>query len=180
MQISLTNENELSIEEQEHILLTRAEELARRPEEEVTSSLIELTEFQLADQRFALLSTSVREVTSLRSLTPVPCTPPFVLGIFNLRGRILPLINIASFCGLHNHRPSTPITAVIAHTDTIEVGIAADVIISVRAVSQDTLQPAPATISPALSKYIRHITAEGTVVLDASRLLIGTRVGRKS
>ena len=179
MRTPLTNENELSLEEQVRIFTERAKELARCPEEEVNSSLIELTEFQLADQRFAFPSTSVREVTSLRSLTPLPCAPPFVLGIFNLRGRILPLIDIAPFCGLYDSRDTTPTTAVITHADDLEVGIAADVILSVRAVAQDTLQPAPATIPPALSQYIRHITAEGTVVLDAPRLLNGARVGRK-
>src|SRR6185369_5807442 len=69
------------------ILRERAKATARvPPDRESTSGLIAIVEFLLADERYGIESVWVREVLPLRDLTPVPCTPPFVLGILNVRG----------------------------------------------------------------------------------------------
>ena len=62
--------------------------------------MLELLEFRLASERYAVESRLVQEVHPLRDLTPLPCTPPFVLGIVNVRGRILPVLDLKKFFDL--------------------------------------------------------------------------------
>ena len=83
------------------ILRARARALARpRERAAVAEASLELLEFRLAQESYALETRHVREVYPLRDLTPLPCTPPFVLGIVNVRGRITPVIDIKKFFDL--------------------------------------------------------------------------------
>ncbi|MDP3706806.1 MAG: chemotaxis protein CheW, partial [Polaromonas sp.] len=68
------------------ILHDRALALAVEPDKTQTlDQSIEVVEFLLAHERYAVESSYVREVYPLENLTPLPCTPAFVLGIVNLR-----------------------------------------------------------------------------------------------
>ena len=66
------------------ILRERARALSRpRKQAPVAEASLELLEFRLAQESYALETRHVREVYPLKDLTPLPCTPPFVLGIVN-------------------------------------------------------------------------------------------------
>ena len=83
------------------ILRERALALAAEPGETQTlADSIEVVEFLLAHERYAVESSYVREVYPLENLTPLPCTPGFVLGIVNLRGEILSVIDLKKFFDL--------------------------------------------------------------------------------
>ena len=58
---------------------------------------IEIVEFLLADERYAIESAYIGEVYPLKDLTPLPCAPSFVLGIINMRGKILSIIDLRIF-----------------------------------------------------------------------------------
>ncbi len=79
------------------ILRERAVHLARPTGSSTPQgALLELLEFRLASERYAVETRYVSEVHPLRDLTPLPGTPPFVRGIVNLRGRILPVYDLKS------------------------------------------------------------------------------------
>src|SRR5438874_2691102 len=79
----------LSTEAQQAVLKDRAHALAREPEAaESVEQSIEIVEFTVANEKYALETRFVREVLNLRELTPVPCMPAFISGIINLRGQI--------------------------------------------------------------------------------------------
>jgi purine-binding chemotaxis protein CheW len=62
--------------------------------------VLDLLEFRLAQERYAVEIRYVREVCGLGDLTPLPCTPPFVLRIVNLRGRVLPVPDLGRILDL--------------------------------------------------------------------------------
>ena len=83
------------------VLEERALALAIEPARaEADDEWIEVVEFTLAHERYAVASEHVREVYPLEDFTPLPCTPHFVLGIINLRGEILSVIDIKKFFDL--------------------------------------------------------------------------------
>src|SRR4029077_20843283 len=83
------------------VLRTRARALARPPvQRPAAHTWLEVLEFRLAQESYAIETRYVREVYPLKDLTPLPCTPPFVLGIVNVRGRILPVIDLKKFFDL--------------------------------------------------------------------------------
>ncbi|MBI3302857.1 MAG: chemotaxis protein CheW [Deltaproteobacteria bacterium] len=79
--------------QKKQILLARAQALAREDERKrAPEESVRVVEFLLACEKYAVEATYVREVYQLKQLTPLPCTPSFVLGIINVRGRILSVL----------------------------------------------------------------------------------------
>lgn len=154
------------------ILKERALSLARETvEAEAADSSIEVIEFLLAHERYAVESGHVRGVYPLDELTPLPCTPAFVLGIINVRGEILSVIDIKKFFDLPE-RGLTDLNKVIVLESTDMVfGIVADTIIGVHRILRADIQPSLPTLTGIREDYLHGVTAERVVILDAEKLL---------
>jgi purine-binding chemotaxis protein CheW len=157
--------------ERKRILHERSRDLAgvgAATQQEETLSVIE---FNLAGERYAVELTRVREVALLKELTPVPCTPSFVLGIINLRGEIHTVIDLKRFFEL----PSRGITelnkVIMLQADGKQLGILADSITGVRSLPLSVLQPALPTLTGVRADYLRGVTHDCLAVLDAAKLL---------
>ena len=162
------------------LLKARAREIAKAPEATESSTLqIEVTEFRFGEEMYAFASTSVREVYSPKGITPLPCTPPFILGIINVRGRILPLIDIKPLFGKPSPPKQPQSKVVIIHAEEMEVGLLADTIVGVRAISPTAIYPPLPTLADSQSRYLRGITNDGTLILDAALLLTGSRLSSR-
>jgi hypothetical protein len=85
-----------SAEEKQKILRARARSLAIGSAKRVTpqSLSLEVVEFVLGPEHYGIESSHIREIHPLSEFTPLPCTPAFVLGLVNVRGQILSIINI--------------------------------------------------------------------------------------
>ncbi|HWQ35671.1 MAG TPA: chemotaxis protein CheW [Blastocatellia bacterium] len=162
----------LTPEEQHGILRTRAQKLARAPlQQTAEETQLEVIEFRMAGERCAIETAWVREVWPLRELTPVPCTPPFVRGVINVRGRIVSVIEPGRFFGLQSGGLTDLNKAIILHSPQMEFGLLADEIIGVRAVPVNALQPELPTLTGLRADYLRGVTGDGLVILAADRLL---------
>lgn len=167
----------LSPEEGRHLLKTRAQELAREPQAaEVAGDTLEAVEFELASEHYALPLAQVREVSLLKELTPVPCTPPFVLGIINLRGEIRTVIDLKKFFDLPDRGITELNKIIIIQQDDMQLGILADAICGVRRIHLHDMQPALATLTGIRVDYLRGVTGDRLVVLDAARILSDKRI----
>jgi purine-binding chemotaxis protein CheW len=112
-----------------------------------------------------------REVAPISELTPVPGTPAHVLGIINVRGQLLFVIDIKRFFDLPEKGLTDLNKIVIVHSETIGFGILADQIVGARTIDVDALQTSLPTLTGIREDYLKGITADRTVVLDAERLL---------
>lgn len=159
-------------EEKKKILKARARELARGGEKEKTTrELIEIVEFVLAYEKYGIESSYVREIHTLRELTPVPCTPPFVRGIVNVRGQIVSVIDIKKFFDLPERGLTDLNKVIIIHDDTMEFGILADSILGVRMLPTEAIQAPLPTLTGIRSEYLRGVTKEPIVILDGAKIL---------
>ena len=158
-------------EEANRILKARALALAREPEQAETTDSLEVLEFLLAHEKYALETRYVREVCPLERLTPLPCTPSFVLGIVNLRGEILSVIDLKKFFDLPEKGLTDLNKVIVIESETMRFCILADVITGVRRILVADLQSSLPTLTGIREKYLKGITAERTVVLDAAKLL---------
>jgi purine-binding chemotaxis protein CheW len=113
----------------------------------------------------------VREVVSLKEPTPLPCTPPFVRGIVNIRGQIVPVINIKKFFDLPESGIVDVHMIIIVHSQGVELGIEADAVTGVRAIALGSIQPSLPTLTGIRAHYLKGITDEHVVILDAPRVL---------
>jgi purine-binding chemotaxis protein CheW len=148
------------------ILRARARLLAQAPEQQKPGASLHVVEFRLAKECYAIERQFVREVYPLKDLTPVPCTPPFMLGVVHIRGQILPVIDIKKFFDL----PETGITdmhmVVVVEADNIEMGILVDAVSGVAEVPVAALQDSLPTLTGIRGKYLRGISDRQTVILD--------------
>src|SRR5882724_5694282 len=166
-----------SANEADRILRTRARALARKPPRaSAEGAMLELLEFRLASERYAVESRLVQEVHPLRDLTPLPCTPPFVLGIVNVRGRILPVLDLKKFFDLPEHGLTDLHRIILVQENDLEFGLLADVIVGVRSVAADSLQPSLPTLTGIRAEYLKGIGEERLVVLEMERILADPKI----
>lgn len=163
-------------DETRRVLKARARALAREPEQAQAADSLELVEFLLAHETYAVESRFVREVYPLENLTPLPCTPAFVLGIVNLRGEILSVIDIKKFFDLPEKGLTDLNKVIVLQSDGMVFGILADVILGVRRVPLSEIQPSLPTLTGIREKYLKGVTGERTVVLDAEKLLTDEKI----
>jgi len=159
-------------EEKRKILKARAQALAREPERQTAAEdHIEVVEFLLAHEKYGIESSYVQEVYPLRELAPVPCTPPFVLGMINLRGQILSVIDLKKFFELPEKGLTDLNKVLVVRSDRMELGILADAILGVRTIPLQDLQPSLPTLTGIRAEYLRGVTKERLVVLDIGKIL---------
>lgn len=154
------------------ILKARALALAREPvASDAEGERIEIVEFLLADERYAIEASYIGEVYPLKDLTLLPCTPAFVLGVINLRGRILSVIDLRTFFDLPNRGLSDLNKVIVLHDDAMEFGLLADAIIAARWLPRSTLLPSLPTLTEIRAEYLLGVTPERLVVLDGGKIL---------
>lgn len=162
---------EPSAESRTATLKERAQQLAREPPANAPQDQLEILVFQLAAETYAVETRFVREVHPLRDLTPIPCTPPFVLGIINLRGELCPVIDLKRLFGLPERSLSNVTRAVIVRDESMELAIVADTIIGVRSANRTDLLQTPTAFSGIDAAFIHGITPDHIVILDLSNIL---------
>lgn len=159
------------------ILRERAAILALEPEQEETEQeTLEVIDFLLTYEHYAIESSYVREVYPLRAFTPLPCTPPFVLGLINVRGQILSVVDLRTFFDLPVQGLTDLNKVIILHNQVMEFGILADAILGVRSIPLAVIQPSLPTLTGIREDYLRGVTDERVVILDAEKLLSDKRM----
>jgi len=160
------------IEEKRRILKDRAKVLARRAEEKTPAEKqYEVLEFLLAYERYAIETCYVREVYPLKDLTPVPCSPKFVLGVINVRGQILSVIDIKKFFDLPDKGLTDLNKVIIVNCDSMQLGVLADVILGVREIADEDIQPSLPTLTGIRAEYLLGVNKDRLVVLDVRKIL---------
>ena len=122
-----------------------------------------------------ICTTRVR-ASALKDLTPLPCTPPFVLGIVNVRGRIVPVFDLKKFFDLPDQGLTDLHRIILIEGNEMELGLLADVTVGVRSIPADSLQPSLSTFTGIRSEYLKGVTAERLVVLDVARILADPKI----
>lgn len=167
----------LTPEEEKSILKARANALAREPAgEEAIAEHLEILEFLLAYETYGIELCWVRETIPLKDLTPVPCTPPFVLGVVNVRGRIMSVVDIRKFFDLPEKGLTNLDKVIIVHDGGMEFGILADAVVGVRVIASTDLQPSLPTLTGVREEYLKGVTGKRVTVLDGKKLLNDTKI----
>lgn len=154
------------------ILRSRARALSRRVQTgDESTDWLEVLEFQLAHERYAVEAQRVVEIQPLVDLAPLPCTPAFISGIVNVRGRITPVIDIKKFFDLPDPGLTDLHRIIVVRAHGLEVGLLADVVVAMHKVRADLLQTGLVTLTGIRSEYLRGVSPERIAVLDVERML---------
>ena len=130
--------------------------------------------FSLADETYAIDVLQVQEVLKLTEIAPVPGVPNYILGIINLRGDVVTVIDARRRMSLPDREPDDASRIVIIDVDNQNVGILVDSVAEVVQISPEAIDPAPAVGNDQTSRFILGVTstAEGlTILIDLNKLL---------
>ena len=162
----------LTAAQQRRILKQRAEELAQSGDlQDKQENIVEVVEFEISYVKYAIESKWVNEVYPMLDFTFLPCTPDYVMGILNLRGTILSLIDIRRFFGLSVHGLSNMNRVLVVECGDMEVGILADFILGVRNLHKDEIQPPISTIKGVKADFLKGVTPEPLIIIDIEKVL---------
>ncbi|MGX1430595.1 purine-binding chemotaxis protein CheW [Cytobacillus horneckiae] len=133
---------------------------------ETISSTIKLIVFKLKEKEYAIKVNEVLSIEKVNHITRVPGTEKFVKGVINLRGIVVPIIDLRSRFDLEEASYNENTRVIIAVMNEIEVGLVVDSANDVIDIPEDALEPSPEVIGAEVADYIQAVAK-----LD-SRLLI--------
>jgi len=154
------------------ILKARAQKLAEKTiVEENKKGIIEVLEFKLGQERYAVESHYVREVYPLKEVTSLPSVPSFILGVINVRRKIITIIDLRKLFELPSgENPSNEKTIIIEH-DGYEFGLLAEEIIGLKHIALDELEHNFPTLTGVRQEFLEGITPNGLTILKGDKLL---------
>ncbi len=158
-------------QETRRVLETRARAAAKPPAKPDIAERLEVLTFSLASESYAVETCHVREVCQLRDMTSVPCTPPFVVGVMNLRGRIVAIVDLRQLFDLPARGLTELNRVIILNGSGNEFGLLTDSINGVGSVIVSDLQEGLPTLIGIRERYLKGVTGQMLAVLDGTRLL---------
>lgn len=108
-----------------------------------TSAMRELVGFRVGDQAFCIDINSVLEIRGWTPVTPLPEAPAYMRGVVNLRGAILPIIDLAVLLGLPTSEPSARHAIMVARCGGRTVGLLVEAVSEIVQIDGATLQQTP-------------------------------------
>lgn len=129
--------------------------------------------FRIDREDYALEIRHVTEIIGIQKITEVPDMADYVRGVINLRGKVIPVIDVRA----RFHLPARPYDErtciIVVHVRELAVGLVVDKVNEVADIADDRIEPPPRTSSPS-GRYIQGIGKIGDevkIILDAGKLL---------
>ena len=135
--------------------------------------------FMLGDEMFAIGILSIREIIEYGFVTDVPMTPPFIRGVLNLRGAVVPVVDLAVRFGSPTRENSKRTCIVIVDIEADDgsqqqMGVVVDAVNEVLEIADGDIEPPPefgARIRNDFIKSMGKIDGKFVVILDLNRVL---------
>ncbi len=104
---------------------------------------LEIIAFRLHDQEFCVKTTTIREIRGWAPSTPIPHSPPEVIGVMNLRGSVIPIIDLAYKLGMKSTEANERSAIVVAEVHNMVVGMLVDRVSDILTIPGNQVQPVP-------------------------------------
>jgi purine-binding chemotaxis protein CheW len=104
---------------------------------------LEIIAFRLHDQEFCVKTTTIREIRGWAPSTPIPHSPPEVIGVMNLRGSVIPIIDLAYKLGMRSTEANERSAIVVAEVHSMVIGMLVDRVSDILTVAGNQIQPVP-------------------------------------
>src|SRR5689334_2596598 len=103
----------------------------------------ELIAFRIGEQEFCVNIMSVREIRGWTQATPMPHAPAYVLGVINLRGAVLPIVDLSARLGMKDAEPSARHVIIVAQVKNRVVGLLVEAVSDILTITEENIQPVP-------------------------------------
>lgn len=131
----------------------------------LTNAERELISFRIGAQEFCVDIMAVREIRGWTIATALPKSPSFVRGVINLRGAVLPIVDLAARLGFQATDESDRNVIIVAQIGEQVVGLLVDAVSDILSVTDDVIQPTPDVASETAKTFVRGLLAiEGRMI----------------
>lgn len=132
---------------------------------EPTHDTLELISFRIEGQEFGLDIMTVREIRGWTAATSLPHSPSYVRGVINLRGAVLPILDLKARLGLGIAEPTERSVIIVAHLGNRLAGLLVDSVSEILAAERSVIQPTPNVGCDTVKRFVRGIIAtEGRMI----------------
>lgn len=119
----------------------------------------ELIAFRIGTQEFCIDIMSIREIRGWTPATPLPKAPGFVRGVINLRGTVLPIVDLAVRLGFMPSEPTARHAIMVSQIGQQIVGLLVEGVSDIFTVSDTDIQPTPDVASDMAKRFVRGVIA---------------------
>jgi purine-binding chemotaxis protein CheW len=127
----------------------------------------ELITFCIGEQEFAVDIMSVREIRGWSAATPLPQTPNYMRGVINLRGAVLPIMDLAARLGLTINEISARSVIVVVNVGERQIGLLVDAVSDILTITPDAIQPPPDIACDRVRSFVKGlISVEGRMISE--------------
>src|SRR5512132_2267440 len=107
----------------------------------------QLVVFELAKEFYGIDIAVVESIIKMQTITQLPQTHTFIMGVTNLRGTVLPVIDLRMRFGLETQADTRQTRIIIVTMGKVKVGVMVDAVSEVLRISEETIEPIPAMVS---------------------------------
>jgi len=177
VQTALEATKNITDEAAQTIMDRRARDLARVPDEAPdTSEIIEVIEFELCGERFAMETHFVREVITVKEITPLPFSQEHVAGVTNLRGEVLAVMDLSHLFELSSEGRDRQSTVIVLGKDRVEFGFLVDQTDEVTTLRISEILEPPASLAGTTREDLRGVTKDALLIVDGDALMADERL----
>lgn len=140
---------------------------------------LEIIAFRLHDQEFCVRTTTIREIRGWAPSTPIPHSPPEIIGVMNLRGSVIPIIDLAYKLGMKSTVANERSAIVVAEVHTMVIGMLVDRVSDILTIPSSQVQPVPEVTASFDKTFCEGVIANenGMICfLNLSKMFKGTEM----
>lgn len=126
-----------------------------------TNDALEIIAFMLNDQQFCVPTTSIREIRGWTPVMPLPHMPADVIGVVNLRGVVIPIVDLSARLGMPAATATERSAIVVTQVQDKTIGMMVDNVSDILTVAMTDLQPVPVVAGVESSSYAQGVFARG-------------------
>lgn len=123
------------------------------------SQILKVLVYRMGTQEFCIDIMRVREIRGWSPATPLPHAPNFVLGVVNLRGTVLPIINFATLLGFASLEPTSRSAIIVIEHEGVLFGLLVDGVSEVLDLDEEWIQPTPAIAADTSKMFVAGVAA---------------------
>ena len=138
------------------------------------NQLAQLVSFKVSDEEFGIDILQVQEIIRMLPIAIVPSAPNFVKGVIDLRGEVIPIIDMRKRFKLPSIPYNSETRIIVVHTHDFTVGFIVDAVCEVIRIHESAIEPAPPVVNGEGSNYIRGVSKleKGLLILlDLNNLI---------
>ncbi len=138
------------------------------------TELVRLVSFNVGHEQFAVDILRVQEINRMMSLTQVPQSPPGVCGVINLRGQIVPVLDLRTLMGLEVPEQSDDSRIIVVETQGATVGFIVDAVHQVLQIDPKIIETTPSIMHCADASYVQGVAKLNEtllILLDIDQLM---------